>query len=363
MKSSVEYMQMALKCAREVKGTTAPNPSVGAVIVRDGEILGKGATAPAGGPHAEVQAIANAGGEEACAEATLYVTLEPCSHWGRTPPCSEAVIRSGFSKVYVAVLDPNPEVAGRGIGQISEAGIEVEVGLLEAEAFELNEDFFHYIIHKKPFVHVKMALTLDGKICDVHGGSKWITGPDSRAEVHRMRSSSTAIAVGKGTLLADNPKLNVRHVDGTNPIRIVFGSAISDIEGSYFLEHANEVRSILVLSQEGEQIIEKHSSGVEIWNTGSADKRLSMQAFMIMAGEQEIDSLFVEGGAGVVATLLEERLVHRLSLFYGTKILGGGTSGISLQNPFPISAPITLEKRRIEQYGADFLISGIPHWE
>lgn len=363
MESDLLFMQEALSCACLVKGTTAPNPSVGAVIVKEGQILGRGATAPAGGPHAEIQAIADAGGESACVGATLYVTLEPCSHHGKTPPCSEAVIRSKFNKVFVAILDPNPLVSGRGVKMLEEAGIAVEVGLCRDEAFEINEDFFSFIQTQKPFIHIKMALTLDGYIADSEGKSKWITGPDSRTEVHIIRSRTSAIAVGSGTLRADNPKLDVRHVDGSSPIRIVFGSSEKDIEGTYFKEHAGEVRSILVLSQGDGQRIVRDSCGVEYWYTGSSDKAESMHSFMEMAGDEQIDSILVEGGAGIVQVLLQERLVNRLTLFYGPKLLGGGIAGIALPTPLSISSPLRLEAICTKTFGGDVMITGRPHWD
>lgn len=363
MRTDLEYMQMALEAARSVKGTTSPNPSVGAVIVRNGDILGTGSTAPVGGPHAEIRAIVQAGGESCCAEATIYVTLEPCSHYGKTPPCSEALIRGGFKRVVIAVLDPNPVVAGRGVSMLEEAGIRVEVGLCEAEATSINEDFFHFIMQKKPFIHVKMALTLDGCIADTHGKSKWITSEESRSEVHTIRSRTTAIAVGSGTLKADNSKLDVRHVDGTNPIRIVFGRSVADISGTFFQEHAKAVRSILVIASDVPQRIEKNSDGIELWYTGSADKAISMHRFLEMAGKENIDAILVEGGAAIVSTLLTEKLVNRITLFYGAKILGGGQQGFSFPSPLSIGAPLTLRNTKTAMYGSDVMISGIPYWE
>lgn len=356
------YMEKALTCAIGVKGTTSPNPSVGAVIVKEGEIIGKGATSPYGGPHAEINAIRDAGGEACCHGADIYVTLEPCSHYGKTPPCSEALIRAKFKRVFIAVLDPNPLVSGRGVTQLEEAGIEVEIGLCEEAAFRINEDFFHFIQHKRPFVHVKMALTLDGMIADTVGKSKWITGPDSRTEVHRLRSQCSAIVVGKGTLQADNPKLNVRHVDGSSPIRIVFGSDVSDIKGTYFEEHAHEVRSILVLPNASKNEIVKRENDVELWYIDAPKGVESMTKFMDMAASENIDSLFVEGGAGLVSTLLEAQFVHRLTLFYGPKILGGGKRALQMGEPRSISLPVELTAVESKQFGSDFMVTGIPSW-
>lgn len=353
------FMQMALECAASVKGTTAPNPSVGAVIVKSGEVIGRGATSPWGGPHAEINAIRDAGGEDCCRDADIYVTLEPCSHYGKTPPCSEAIIRSKFKRVYIAVLDPNPLVSGRGVTLIEQAGIEVEVGLYEREAKRMNEDFFHFILHKTPFVHVKLAMTLDGMVADADNKSKWITGPDSRTEVHRLRSTCSAITVGKGTLVADNPKLDVRHVDGTNPIRIVFVSSPKDFAGTYFAERAEEVRSIAVVGDDSPMRKEKDESGVEIWFTGSIEKGSSIRSFIAMAGEENIDSLLVEGGAGLVQAFLDEKLVNRLTIFYAGKILGGGKPGLQLTESRAISSPLELHQMESKQFGTDFMVTGL----
>lgn len=360
MNKSRFYMERALAEAAKVKGFTAPNPAIGAVVVRNGNIVATGATSPAGGDHAEVHAIRRAG--ELCKGAELYVTLEPCSHWGRTPPCSEAVVKAGFRKVIVAMLDPNPQVAGRGIKQMHNAGIEVEIGLMEREAQKLNEDFFYFILNKRPWITVKLAMTLDGRVADAVGMSKWITGPDSRVFVHELRAKHTAIGVGRGTLEDDNPKLNVRGVEGNDPVRIVFSSDKTVGNKSYFRENSNEVRSILVVSQEGETRIETAADGVELWFTGKSDHKESFEQFLIMAGEQEIDSLFIEGGSGLVSTILELQRVNRFYLFYAPKILGGGKDGLHLSNPLGMNSGIELKDSEWKQFGNDMMVTGIPLW-
>lgn len=360
MKNSSWFMSCALDAARRVKGMTAPNPSVGAVIVRDGEIIATGATSPAGSDHAEIHAIRQAG--ELCRGAEIYVTLEPCSHWGKTPPCADAIIQAGFSKVCIAMEDPNPLVSGKGSAKIREAGIVVEIGVLAEEAQRLNEDFFYYIVHKKPWITVKLAMTLDGRVADIHGSSKWITGEQSRTFVHELRSKHSAIGVGRGTLESDDPQLTVRGVAGKNPIRIVFTSDENAGLNSWFRTHAREERSIMVISQEGEQRKEIASDGVELWFTGSSNYKKSLDVFLIMAGEEQIDSLFIEGGSHLISTLIEIKAVNRLYLFYAPKILAGGIDGLKSPNALPMNHPIELEHPEWQQFGNDMMVTGLPKW-
>lgn len=212
-------MKMALELAEKAAGRTSPNPLVGAVIVKNGQIVGRGYHKKAGSPHAEIHAMREAG--ENTLGATLYVTLEPCSHFGRTPPCSEAVINAGITEVYVAMQDPNPLVTGRGIRQMTDAGIRVRVGLLEKEAMRMNEIFVKYITTRLPFVMLKTAITLDGKIATVTGNSRWVTGEAARREVHRLRDRYDSILVGINTVLADDPALTCRLPEGgRDPTRV-----------------------------------------------------------------------------------------------------------------------------------------------
>ncbi len=224
LKTDKDYMQLALDLAASALGKTNPNPVVGAVLVKNGVIVGTGLHRKAGEPHAEVHAF-NMAGEHA-EGATLYVTLEPCSHFGKTPPCANLVVKSKVARVVVATRDPNPSVAGRGIRLIEDAGIEVEVGVLEEEAQKLNERFIHNMLTSRPFVISKFAMTLDGKIATQNGHSQWITGEDARSHVHEIRNDVDAILVGIGTVLADNPKLTTRLKEGNgkNPIRLVLDS-------------------------------------------------------------------------------------------------------------------------------------------
>ncbi len=361
MESSTFFMSLALNAARAVKGFTAPNPAVGAVIVRNGNVIATGATSPAGGDHAEVHAIRAAG--DLCQGAEIYVTLEPCSHWGKTPPCADAIIRAGFAKVVIAMEDPNPLVSGKGSSRIREAGILVETGILSHEAQRLNEDFFYYITHKKPWITVKLAMTLDGRVADSTGSSKWITGPASRQFVHELRAKHTAIGVGRGTLESDDPQLNVRGVEGKNPIRIIFTSNEHAGESSWFRTHATEERSIMVIAKRGEQHVEVASDGVELWFTGTSDRKDSFERFLIMAGENQIDSLFIEGGSKLISTLLEMKAVHRFYLFYAPKIIAGGIEGLKIPESLPMNHPIELENPEWKQFDNDMMVTGLAKWQ
>ena len=352
-----EFMKIALECAKSVKGKTAPNPAVGAVIVKNGQIIGKGATSPAGENHAEINAINQAG--DLCEGADLFVSLEPCSHWGRTPPCADAIIKAKIKRVFAACLDPNPLVAGNGLRKLKEAGIEIDLGLCRNEAKRLNEDFFWYIQNKKPFVAVKLAMTLDNKIADVYGKSRWITNEKSLKYAHFLRSVYSAVAVGKNTLVIDNPKLNVRNIkNAKNPVRIIFSSNINIGENSFFRQNAKNHRSIIVFNSKG-KYIEKDKDGVEIWATGENNYKDSFLSFLEIAGEQQIDSLLVEGGSKLVETIMECRAVNRFYLFYAPKIIGGANYGLSLSNPLSIDSPIKLSEIETHNFDGDILISGL----
>jgi len=350
-------MKIALECAKSVKGKTAPNPAVGALIVRDGQIIGRGATSPAGENHAEINAINQAG--NLCEGADLFVSLEPCSHFGRTPPCADAVIKAKFKRVFVSCLDPNPQVAGKGAQKIRDAGIEVNLGLCQTEAKRLNEDFFWFIQNKKPFVAVKLAMTLDGKIADFCEKSQWITNEKSLEHVHFLRSVYSSVAVGKNTLVADNPKLNVRKIENAkNPVRIVFSSSADVGKNSFFRQDAKNYRSIIALNSK-EKYVEKDADGVEIWATGKSDYRDSFLSFLEMAGERQIDSLLIEGGRKIVETAMECEAVNRFYLFYAPKIIGGKNDGLVLSSPLSIDSPLKLNEIETRNFDGDVLISGL----
>lgn len=355
------FMRTALALADKVKGTTVPNPAVGAVVVADGSVVGSGATAPAGGPHAEKTALRKAG---ACARgATLYVTLEPCCHHGRTPPCVETIVRSGVRRVVAASRDPNPLVCGKGFGLLRKHGVEVNVGLLRAEATAINEDFFWSIRHGRTWVSLKLAMTLDGRIADSRGKSKWISGERSRAFVHDLRRRHAGIAVGRGTLLADDPLLTVRHVEGVSPARFVFSSTDSIPPSSRFVRTARQVRSIVVVGGGKVRTKTKRTDGVEVWATGEKSRAGRLGVALEMAFDEGIPSMFVEGGRELAAGFLECRMVNRLFLFYGNKILGNGQCGLELPPGLAVDRPLKLRDIAYRQLGEDMLVSGLPDWE
>jgi diaminohydroxyphosphoribosylaminopyrimidine deaminase/5-amino-6-(5-phosphoribosylamino)uracil reductase len=354
------YMAAALRLAQAVKGTTFPNPAVGALVVVGTTIVGKGATSPCGGPHAEKIALAQAGGR--AKNASLYVTLEPCGHFGRTPPCTDALVASGIRSVYISTIDPNPLVNGRGIRHLKKHGIKVHSGLLSEEARRLNEDFFWSITRKTPWVTLKLALTLDGRIADREGRSQWITSPQSRTYVHDLRRRHAAIIVGRATLLKDDPKLTVRHGRKAHPARIVFSSSQHLPATSYFIRHARDARSIVVIPGGKKAGVKKCSNGLEIWHTGAADGKIDLASFLHLAYTEGLTSLLVEGGSTVASSFMEYHCVNRLCLFYGNKLLGNGREGFIFAKGLSLSRAIELRDRTVHLFGSDVMISGIPVW-
>lgn len=361
------FMSIALMLADSVKGSTFPNPSVGAVIVKNNEIIGTGATDACGGPHAEINALKMAGTRSR--GATMYVTLEPCCHYGRTGPCADAIIRSGIRKVIASTRDPNPLVNGKGMRQLRKNGITVVSGVGEKEAVRINEDFFFWISHHRPWVSIKLAMTLDGRIADGKGNSKWITSTAARECVHDIRRRHAAIAIGAATLAKDNPKLTVRHGFHANPVRFVFSSKETIPLASYFATSACPKkqagkkcqRSVLVVSG-GSRSKRMRESGVELWHTGMKDMPGSLRVFLSMAGEENIGSVLVEGGAKLASHFLESRLANRLYLFYGDKIIGDGIMGMTFTYGLPIARPIVLNEMEMRRFENDIMISGIPQW-
>jgi diaminohydroxyphosphoribosylaminopyrimidine deaminase/5-amino-6-(5-phosphoribosylamino)uracil reductase len=368
--SDKHFMSMALSLARQAKGTTFPNPSVGAVIVKNNEIVATGATAFCGGPHAEKAALTKAGSR--CRGCTMYVTLEPCCHFGRTGPCTDAIIKAGVKRVVVSVSDQNPLVRGKGIRALRNHGIAVELGLLADEAMRINEDFFFWITKGRPWVSVKLAMTLDGRITDAVGASKWITSVEARTYAHELRARHAAIGVGYRTLEKDNPRLTVRHVKGADPVRFVFSSTADTPPRSYFVTLARGAcpghtggparlpKSILVVSGGKSCVKQRLDNGLGLWYTGTRDRQESLHAFLQMAHEEEISSVLIEGGQRLVSGFLESRLVNRLYLFFGNRIVGGGLAGISFEGGLPLDRSIVLDKMEITRLGGDFLVTGIP---
>lgn len=355
------YMQLAIDLATKTKGQTSPNPNVGAVVVKDGRIVGMGAHLKAGEGHAEVQAIRMAGTN--AEGSTIYVTLEPCSHYGKTPPCAELIIKEKVKRVVVATLDPNPLVSGRGIEIIEQAGIEVTVGVLEDEARCLNETFNKYITARLPFVTVKTAMTLDGKIATHTGSSKWITGEASREYVHRLRHEHDAIMIGVGTVLKDNPALTVRtEQQGINPIRIIIDSSLRTPADANIIIDNQAPTWIFTTKQADQKRIEEFQSlGIEIIVT-TGEQNVPMKEVISYLGEKQVTSVLVEGGAALIGTLFDERLIDKYIGFIAPKIVGGDLAPTSIggKGIESMGDAVTLDRLELKQYGADICLTGYP---
>ena len=353
------YMNEALKIAANARGRTSPNPLVGAVIVKDNRIIAEGWHRQAGTPHAEINALNMAG--DLAKDSTLYVTLEPCSHFGRTPPCANAIVNAGIKKVVIAMTDPNPKVAGRGIEILKNAGIEVEVGILEEQARRLNEVFIKWITTQKPFVTLKTAMSLDGKIATATGQSQWITSEESRRKVHELRDINDAIMVGIGTVLADNPSLTTRIDGGKNPIRIIVDSQLrTPINANVIVD--GQAKTIIATTKNApaEKVDVLKKSGVEIIFCGD-DRRVDLNILMNELASREITSIFVEGGGTLNFSLLENHLVDKFFAFIAPKIIGGREALTSVEGDgfSDLNKAINLKNITTEMIGEDILISGI----
>lgn len=318
-----KYMDLALELAEKGRGYVNPNPMVGAVVVKDGEIVGKGWHKFYGGPHAEVYALDEAGAK--AEGATIYVTLEPCSHFGKTPPCAEKIKKMKIKKCVIACLDPNPIVAGRGKKILEEAGIEVVVGVKEKEAKELNKVFMKYITEKNPYLFLKCAITLDGKIATNEKDSKWITNEKSREKVQFLRHEYMGIMVGINTLINDNPRLTARIENGVNPFRIVVDPHLRTPLESNFVNMADDNKSIVITSKENEKnnkIKELENKNVKIIYMEGYD--FSVHEILKKIGELKIDSVLLEGGSYLISKAFKENRIDGGEIFIAPKILGGG---------------------------------------
>ncbi|MGE1006578.1 bifunctional diaminohydroxyphosphoribosylaminopyrimidine deaminase/5-amino-6-(5-phosphoribosylamino)uracil reductase RibD [Bacillus anthracis] len=351
-----EYMRIALQLAEGTCGQTSPNPMVGAVVVKDGNIVGMGAHLRAGEEHAEVQALHMAGNK--AKGATVYVTLEPCSHFGKTPPCCELLIKKEVKRVVIATLDCNPLVSGNGKRKLEEAGIEVTTGVLEAEAVLLNRYFFHYMKTKRPFVTIKTAMSLDGKTATFTGESKWITGEDARADVHQYRHTHDAILVGVNTVIADNPHLTTRIPNGgQNPIRVILDTHLRTPPSSHVITDSLAPTWIIVGTDVNkEKIASYESENITIFQMKT--KQIEIQDVLHLLGEKQILSLFVEGGQTVHASFLQTKYFNEIVTYISPKLIGGkdaptlfGGNGFST-----LQDALSLEIQEMKQIGDDIKI-------
>lgn len=355
------YMQRAMELARLGAGWTSPNPIVGAVIVKDGRIVGEGYHKKAGTAHAEIIALQDAG--SAAKGATLYVNLEPCSHYGRTPPCAKAVIQAGIARAVVAVEDPNPKVAGQGIQELKRAGIQVDVGILEQEAREQNEIFFKYIDAGVPYVTLKTAITLDGKTATSAGKSKWISGQLARDEVHRLRHLHDAVLTGIGTVLADDPQLNVR-LEGNwrHPLRVIVDSRLRLPLTALVCASAKRQPTLVATTDRHDphHRLRLEELGVEVVVMPSYAGRVDLVSLMRFLGKREITSILLEAGAHLAAGALAQGLVDKIITFIAPKIFGGltapgpvGELGIS-----EVEQALSISRLKPVPVGSDLMITG-----
>ena len=352
-----KYMRRAIELAAKGEGHVNPNPLVGAVIVKDGRILAEGYHARYGDLHAERSAFANL--KEDATGAEMYVTLEPCCHFGKQPPCTQAIIEHKISKVYVGSDDPNALVAGKGIRQLEDAGIEVQTHVLKKECDALNTVFFHYITTETPYVVMKYAMTMDGKIACHTGESKWVTGEEARAHVQRMRNKYTGIMVGVQTVLADDPLLTCRIPGGRNPIRIICDSSLRTPLDSRIVQTAGEGKTILAtVSEDADKIRNYEAHQVEVLVTAQKDGRVDLRDLMKKLGEQKIDSILLEGGGMLNYSALSDGIVQHVQAFIAPKLFGGD-AGFTPVRGIGVDAPDQawrLTDQKITSFGEDLLI-------
>ncbi len=356
-----KFMRRALFLAQNQAKFASPNPRVGAVLVKKGRIVAEGATKPYGGPHAERVALGKAGVK--AKGSTLYVTLEPCGHYGKTPPCADAIIQAGVRRVVVAMKDPFPQVNGRGFKILRDANIQVRIGLLEKEAKELNRSFLFSVAHRRPRVLLKAAMSLDGKIATISGKSKWITGEKARRKTHELRAQADAILVGSGTALKDNPSLTVRlpgyHREDGWPLRVILDSRLR--LGPRAKVFQGRAKTILFTSRSASKAKENtfRKGGMAVFRVPLRGKMLSLKAILRVLHLLQVRSLLVEGGGEVFASFLAEKVADEVALFVSPKIFGGKApswvGGIGIENP---NIAPCLKDIQVQKVGKDLLLAG-----
>ncbi|WP_430791200.1 bifunctional diaminohydroxyphosphoribosylaminopyrimidine deaminase/5-amino-6-(5-phosphoribosylamino)uracil reductase RibD [Virgibacillus flavescens] len=355
------YMDMALDLAESVHGQTSPNPPVGAVIVKDGAVVGIGAHLQAGEAHAEIHAISMA--REKADGATIYVTLEPCSHFGKTPPCADAIIKSGIRRVVIATVDDNPLVAGKGIEKLEKANITVETGCGKERAQALYIPFFHYASTKLPYVTMKSATSLDGKTATITGESKWITGEQSRLDVHYYRNHNDAILVGVNTVIADNPQLTTRLPNGgRNPVRIILDTHLRTPSASKIVTDGEAATWIFVGQNVSSEAIDGFSENTKAKIVQLNDEEINIESVLNHLGKQGIMTLFIEGGAEINGSFLKSGKINQLITYIAPKLIGGRSAPTSISGDGleSIHEAVPLDIKSIEMIGDDIKIISVP---
>jgi diaminohydroxyphosphoribosylaminopyrimidine deaminase / 5-amino-6-(5-phosphoribosylamino)uracil reductase len=350
------FMRESLNLARRVLGLTTPNPAVGCIIVQRGEIVGYGATAPGGRPHAETQALAMAGSR--ALGATAYVSLEPCAHQGQTPPCARALIGGGLARVVAGCRDPFPAVSGKGLAMLRRAGIVTKLGVLEEECLRVNEGFFTRVKLGRPFVILKLAMSLDGRIAAASGDSRWISSPESRQLVHRWRREADAVMVGAGTVIADNPRLTCRMEDGRDPVRVVVDGRLRCPPNAIVFRQRSKAPTILVTTAGNASRARRRYKGkqVEVIGTTGGSDGVSLAALMRDFGDRGWAEVLIEGGAHLAATAVAAGIVDRVAFFVSPRIIGGGLSAIEGLRTAKVREGIELQDMSVREVGPDWLV-------
>lgn len=357
----IHFMRKAVNIAKKGRGLTSPNPMVGAIIVKDGNIISEGYHVKAGTPHAEVIALKNAG--SSAKDATLYVNVEPCCHTNkRTPPCTTAIIEAGIRRVVVSMIDPNPEVAGKGVDTLQKAGIIVDVGILKRQAEKLNEVFQKYITVKKPYVILKAAQSLDGKIATASGESQWITGTVSLQNAHQLRHDYDAVLVGSGTVMADDPSLTARIPGGKDPMRIILDSSLSIPINSKVLSQKSDSITLIATTSKADKtkIQQIEEKGPKVLVLPENNGQVDLKALMEELGKMSISSVLIEGGATVNSSALKSGIVDKVIFFIAPMIMGGqdAISSVGGLCPKSLKSAIKLKDLRVRRSGDDFMIEG-----
>jgi diaminohydroxyphosphoribosylaminopyrimidine deaminase/5-amino-6-(5-phosphoribosylamino)uracil reductase len=354
------FMKRAITLARRGASRVSPNPLVGAVVVREGKIIGEGYHRACGSAHAEIEAIRQVGGLLPPG-ATLYVNLEPCCHHGRTPPCVEAIVAAGPARVVVGVLDPNPRVAGKGIARLERKGIATSVGVLEEECRRLNEVFFHWMETGRPLVTLKFAQTLDGRIATATGDSRWISNLAARRFAHRLRAANDAIAVGVGTIRQDDPELTTRLVKGRNPLRVILDSRLSLPETARVLTSSREAATLIVTTDQAdpEKRERLEARGITIETVSARPGgEVDLAAMLTCLGKREVSSLLVEGGAGLLTSFISQSLADRLILVLAPKIVGSGVNSLGDLGVRQMEEAIVVKDFSLRRLGDNLVLKG-----
>ncbi|GGD03913.1 riboflavin biosynthesis protein RibD [Thalassobacillus devorans] len=361
MERDEQYIKLAIDMAKPTVGQTSPNPAVGAVVVKDNEVVGLGVHIKAGEAHAEVNALKMAG--DKAAGATIYVTLEPCSHYGKTPPCAQAIIDAGMKRVVIASSDPNPQVAGRGVKMLENAGIEVVTGVLKEQADHLNTDFFHYIETGTPYVFLKTAMTLDGKIATSSGESKWITGEAARNDGHNYRRRCDAILVGVQTVINDDPKLTTRiEGNGKNPIRIILDNHLRTPLSSQLLQNDEAPTWIITSSRVSPHQLKAYRSKGHVEVISLKSPAIKIAEVLSYLGEKEVTSLLVEGGGTIADAFVRAGKINELITYIAPKLLGGKNALTPVEGKGfeQLKQALDLRIQSTEMVGEDIKLTAIP---